>query len=180
LAPPFFANPPRSYPAAAPVAHVSTRAQTAGVALLVAAAVLLVAALTKSWFTADNGGVGLVGLESCRGDVCRSITWFDVRRVPAQLPIFATTALITTLALAAFTAHSGIALIRRRPRTVKLVWLSQMIGLASFGLAAFLFSLSIGDWSRGLSFGWSALAGVVAVAATGLIAGFLVRPLTRR
>ena len=185
--PPFFANPAPSYPAATPVVVqpvVSTalRAQVAGVALLAAAGLLLVAALTKAWFVAEhgNGGAGLIGLESCRGPVCKSITWFDVRRIPAQIPIFATTALLTTIALVAFSLHSAVVLVRRRPYAVKLRWLSQLIGLASFGVAAFLFSLSIGDWSRGLAYGWSAFAGVAGVIATALIAGFLVRPLARR
>jgi len=161
--------------------NAGLRAQVTGLALLAATAVLLVAALTKAWFTAGqgDGGVGLIGLESCHGALCRSITWFDVRRIPAQIPIFATTALLTTLALVAFSLHSAIMLVQRRPDAVKLRWLSQLIGLASFGLAAFLFSLSIGDWSRGLVYGWSTLAGLGSLAAIGLVAGLFVRPLTR-
>lgn len=181
--PPFFA--PSYAPTATPVvqraASTALRSQVAGVVLFAAAGLLLVAALTKSWFVAahGDGGAGLIGLESCRGAVCRSITWFDVRRIPAQIPIFATTALITTVALVAFSLHSAVVLVRRRPHAVKLRWLSQLIGLACFGIATFLFSLSIGDWSRGLAYGWSAFAGVAGVIATALVAGLMVRPLTR-
>src|SRR5262245_50939329 len=80
------------------------QARMAGIALLVATAVVLVATLSKSWFTAGygDGGVGVLGLESCRGSVCRSMTWFDVHRVPIQIPIFATATLIACLTLVGF------------------------------------------------------------------------------
>ena len=153
----------------------------AGIALLATAALVLLATLTKGWFTPDHndGGVGLLGLESCRGALCRSVTWFDVKRVPPQIPIFATTALVACLSVVAFMIHAGVALLRGRPETIRLGWLSQLLGLAALAICAFVFSLSIGDWSRGLALGWSAFVGIVAVVGAALLTIFVVRPLVK-
>ena len=83
-----------------------------------------------------------------------------MKRIPTQIPIFATTALIASLVAVAFLIHTGVMLLQNRPEAVKLKWLSQLLGLTSFGMVAFVFSLSIGDWSRGLSVGWSTFVGI--------------------
>lgn len=185
--PPYFApNPAPSYPPAAAVAppapatDARRRARTAGIALLVATGLMLVAALTKAWFTAGNdGGVGLLGLEKCRGALCQSATWFDIKRIPTQIPIFATTALIASLVAIAFLIHAGVMLLQNRPEAVKLKWVLQLLGLTSFGMIAFVFSLSIGDWSRGLSVGWSTFVGIGGLIAAAAVTGTMVRPLTQ-
>lgn len=165
----------------APLASASTRARTAGIALLVATGLLLVAALTKAWFTAgSDGGVGLLGLEKCRGALCQSATWFDIKRIPTQIPIFATTALIASLVLVAFLIHTGVMLLQNRPDAVKLTWVAQLLGLTSFGMIAFVFSLSIGNWSRGLSVGWSAFVGIGGLVAAAAVTAAMVRPLVQR
>jgi hypothetical protein len=180
---PYFApNPAPSYPPASavpqPAPAAGTRARTAGIALLAATGLMLLAALTKSWFTAGHdGGVGLLGLESCRGAICKSASWFDVKHIPTQIPIFATTALIATLCAIAFLVHSGIMLLQDRAHEVKLKWVSQLLGLASFGMVAFVFSLSFGDWSRGLTLGWSTFAGIGGLIAASAITALMVRPL---
>jgi len=184
-APPFYPNPRPSYPPAAAVAPPTRaqpdRARIAGIALLAAAGVVLLAALTKSWFTAGHGdgGVGLLGLESCRHGMCRTATWFDINRIPAQIPIFATSALIACLVTVGFLIHGGVMLVQGRPEAVKMKWIAQLLGLSAFGVTAFIFSLSIGEWSRGLSIGWSAFVGIAGVAGTGAVTAFLVRPLTQ-
>lgn len=186
--PPYYAsNPAPSYPPAAavpppaPTVSAHGRARVAGIAILVATGLLLVAALAKAWFTAGNdGGVGLLGLEKCRGALCQSATWFDIRRIPSQIPIFATTALITSLVLVALLIHTGVMLLQNRPEAVKLKWVSQLLGLTSFGMIAFVFSLSIGQWSRGLSVGWSTFVGIGGLVAAAVITATMVRPLTTR
>jgi hypothetical protein len=184
---PYVANPAPSFPPAAAVAppaprdDLYARARVAGIALLAATGLLLLAALTKAWFTAGNdGGVGLLGLEKCRGLVCQSATWFDVKRIPTQIPIFATTALLATLAAVALMLHAGVMLLQNRAADVKLKWLSQALGLTSFGMIAFVFSLSIGDWSRGLSVGWSTFVGISGLVAAAAVTATLVRPLLQR
>lgn len=177
------ASPPRAAAVTqpAPLASARTRARTAGIAILVATGLLLVAALTKAWFTAgSDGGVGLLGLEKCRGALCQSATWFDIKRIPTQIPIFATTALIASLVLVAFLIHTGVMLLQNRPEAVKLTWVAQLLGLTSFGMIAFVFSLSIGNWSRGLSVGWSAFVGIGGLVAAAAVTAAMVRPLVQR
>jgi hypothetical protein len=185
--PPYVApTPAPSYPARAAITQstpIATdgRARVAGIALLVATGLLLVAALTKSWFTAGgDSGVGLLGLEKCRGLVCQSATWFDMTRIPTQIPIFATTALIASLVAVALLVHAGVMLVQNRPEAVKLTWVSQLLGLTSFGIVAFVFSLSFGEWSRGLSIGWSAFVGIGGLIAAAVVTATMVRPLTTR
>jgi hypothetical protein len=157
------------------------KARIAGIALLVATGLILIAALSKAWFTAgDSGGVGLLGLEKCRRGLCESATWFDIKRIPTQIPIFATVALIASLAAVAFLIHTGVMLLQNRPEAIKLKLLSQVLGLTSFGMVAFVFSLSIGDWSRGLSMGWSAFLGFGGLIAASAVTALMVRPLTAR
>jgi len=183
---PYYANPPPSYPPAAAVAtpeaqSVADKARIAGIALFVATGLILIAALSKAWFTAGHsGGVGLLGLEKCRNAMCETATWFDMKRIPTQIPIFATTALIASLAAVALLIHSAIMLLQNRPESVKLKWLSQLLGLTSFGMVAFVFSLSIGDWSRGLSMGWSTFVGIGGLIAASVVTAVMVRPLTAR
>ena len=183
--PPYFApNPAPSYPPAAAITQptptsAASRARTAGIALLVATGLMLLAALTKAWFTAgSDGGVGLLGLEKCRGAICQSATWFDMKRIPTQIPIFATTALIATLVTVALLIHTGIMLLQNRPEAIKLKWVAQLLGLTSFGMVAFVFSLSIGDWSRGLSIGWSTFVGIGGLIGASAVMATMVRPLT--
>jgi hypothetical protein len=185
--PPYYApNPAPSYPPASAVAPFPTavpdnRARTAGIALLAATGLLLVAAITKSWFTAGHsGGVGLLGLEKCHGMICESATWFDIKRIPTQIPIFATTALIASLVAIAFLIHTSVMLVQNRPEAIKLKWVSQLLGLTSFGMIAFVFSLSIGDWSRGLSVGWSTFVGIGGLVAASIVMATMVRPLAAK
>jgi hypothetical protein len=183
---PYYANPPPSYPPAAAVSTPETqtnadKARIAGIALLVATGLVLIAALSKAWFTAGHsGGVGLLGLEKCRNAMCESATWFDMKRVPAQIPIFATTALIASLVAVAFLIHTSVMLLQNRIEAIKLKWVSQLLGLTSFGMVAFVFSLSIGDWSRGLSMGWSTFVGIGGLIGASVVIATMVRPLTAR
>lgn len=183
---PYYANPAPSYPPSAAVAQPETsttadKARIAGIALLVATGLILIAALSKAWFTAgDSGGVGLLGLEKCRRGLCDTATWFDIKRIPTQIPIFATVALIASLAAVAFLIHTAVMLMQNRPEAIKLKLLSQVLGLTSFGMVAFVFSLSIGDWSRGLSMGWSAFVGFGGLIAASAVTALMVRPLTAR
>jgi hypothetical protein len=186
---PYYANPPPSYPPAAAVATPQTqttadKARMAGIGILLSGGLILIAALSKAWFTASTGsrggGVGLLGLEKCRKAMCETATWFDLKNIPTQIPIFATVALIASLAAVAFLIHTGIVLLQNRVEAVKLKWLSQVLGLTSFGMVAFVFSLSIGDWSRGLSMGWSTFVGIGGLIAASVVTATMVRPLTAR
>jgi len=47
-------------------------------------------------------------------------------------------------------------------------------------MVAFVFSLSIGDWSRGLSMGWSTFVGLGGLIGASVVTAARVRPLTAR
>ncbi|NVB81579.1 MAG: hypothetical protein HOV81_24510 [Kofleriaceae bacterium] len=175
-------NPAPSYPPATPVTAPATdvRARNAGIALLGAAGVTLIAVLSKAWFTAgEEGGVGLLGIETCRRSMCQGISWFDVKHIPTQIPIFATMGLVAALVAIAFLVHAGVMLLQNRPGNVKLKWISQLVGLTSGAITGFVVALSIGDWSRGLHIGWSTFLGYAGILGAGAVMGFMVKPLMK-
>src|SRR2546421_10611639 len=100
------------------------------IALLVSAGALGVAALTKAWFLAHDGGVGLLGVESCRHGLCQSLNWFDIEHVPAQIALFATFGLVATFVFIAFAIHGAAALLRGEPHKVKQRFLNGALGVA--------------------------------------------------
>jgi hypothetical protein len=160
---------------------IDPRLKTAGIAILVSAAVLMVGMLTKSWFTATgkDGGLGLLGLEACRKGVCQSISWFDVPRVPSEIPIFATTALIACATTFVLLIHTGVKLLQGSALAVRLHLLIGAFTCSILGSIAFVATMTTGTNARGLSLGWStivAFAGLLATAITTLV---VVRPLTQ-
>lgn len=158
---------------------IDPRVRNAGIAVLASAGVLVIAALTKSWFTAgDEGGIGLLGLEACRRGGCQSISWFDVPRVPSQIPLLATTALIACVATIAALIHSGVRLLQGAPELVRLRYVVPAIVCAAAGVTGFVASLTFGDAARGLSLGWSTVAGFAGLLATAITVVFFVRPLS--
>jgi hypothetical protein len=175
-------SPGPSYPPATPVTAPATdvRARNAGIALLAAAGVTLIAVLSKAWFTADHEvGVGLLGIEKCRRSVCQGVSWFDAKHIPAQIPIFATMGLVAALVAVALLVHAGVMLLQNRPASVKLKWISQLVGITSGAVTGFVVALSFGDWSRGLHLGWSTFLGYAGIIGAGAVMGFMVRPLIK-
>ena len=85
--------------------------------------------------------------------------------------------LIAALVAVALLIHSGVMLLQGRPEAIKVKWVAQLLGLTSFGMVAFVFSLSIGDWSRGLSVGWSTFVGIGGLIGASAVMATLVRPL---
>ncbi len=182
--PPNFAEP--SHANAAPLPSFVTpaidpRLKAAGLAILASGTVLLLGALTKSWFVASGkeGGLGLLGIEACRRGVCQSVSWFDVPRVPSQIAIFATTALIACAATIAMLLHTGVMLLRGEPERVRLGFLAPALGCAVLGAGAFVSTLAFGDAARGITLGWSTVVTFAGLLATAITALVMVRPLTK-
>jgi hypothetical protein len=162
---------------------IDPRLRTAAIAILISAAVLAVAALTKAWFVptgSRDGGLGLLGLESCRRGLCQSTSWFDVPRVPSEIPIFATTALIAIAGTIGLLIHTGVKLLQGAPEGVRVHYLAVAFGCALLGCFAFVASLSIGDNARGLTLGWSTIVAFAGLLATGITTLVMVRPLTQQ
>jgi hypothetical protein len=182
--PPNFAEPSHAAAEALPsfvTPAIDPRLRNAGIAILVSALVLLIGALTKSWFVAGGkeGGLGLLGIEACRRGVCQSVSWFDVPRVPSEIPIFATTALLACAATVVMMIHTGAMLLQGRPEAVRLRYLAPALGCAVLGTAAFVSTLAFGDATRGITLGWSTVVTFAGLLATGITALVMIRPLTQ-
>lgn len=159
---------------------IDPRARNAGYALIGTAAVVLLATVTKAWFTAPGeGGLGLLGVEVCHRGACQSASWFDVPFVPAHVTMLATLALLASIATVARAGHTAVMLLRGTPEHIRLRWLGHATGIALVSVIGFVVSLALGDWTRGLSLGWSTIVGLAGLFATAITAAIVVPPLTR-
>jgi hypothetical protein len=169
-----------AFPVAPPEPPVAARARVAAIALAGAALAIVIGFTTKAWFSAGaDGHVGLLGVEACARHSCRSMSWFAVKHVPAQIPWFAVLALASGAVALGFIIHAIAMLVRGTPGAIKLRWIAQTLGIAAMGATAFVVALSIGDPSRGLSIAWGAFVGLGGIAAAGAVTAYLVRPLAR-
>jgi hypothetical protein len=172
-----FALPVPLQPTAPPATRAPSRA--AAIGLLASCGAITLGALTKAWFTARDAGVGLLGAERCHGSACQSMSWFDIKQVPQQVAIFATIALVAALVFVALSIHAAAMMMRGEPAKIQFKFLNGTLGLASGGMTAFVFSLSVGDWSRGLSLGWSTFVGLGGIVAAAIIYAAALRPLAK-
>ena len=153
--------------------------RTAAIALVVSASALAVAALTKAWFFAPGDSVGLLGVQHCHGGVCDSTSWLDATHVPAHIALVATLGLVGALVFVAFALHGAAALVRGEPRAVHQKLLNGALVVAAFGMTSFLLSIAIGDWTRGLSLGWSGVVGLGGAVAAAIVTGTMIHPLAK-
>ena len=93
--------------------------------------------------------------------------------------MFASVALIASLVTIAFMIHTAVVLLQGSPEKLKLRWLTKTLGLAVLGSACFVFSLSVGDWSRGLSLGWATFVAFAGLVGAGVVTAVFVRPLSK-
>ena len=110
-----------------------TRARNAGIALVACAAVLLVGIVSRSWFTARGGSLGLLGIEECRGAVCHARSWFDFARAPTELKLFSTIGIVgIVVALGLLGQAAGMLVTRQAPADPPLnsvnVWVTGRRG----------------------------------------------------
>jgi hypothetical protein len=164
-------------PAANPVAD--TRARNAAIALAVCGLLLLVGVISRAWFSTRGGSVGLLGLEECRGAMCRGMSWFDIPRAPTELKLFSTIGIIGIVVAIGFLAQAAAMLFKRQPQRVMLVPLNAALGVAAFGCFSFFFHLTFGEMSRKLSVSYAGLLAMGAIIGASIIIGVMVRPLAR-
>jgi hypothetical protein len=166
--PPPVYPPPPAY-AAAPAIHPGrdSKLQPIAIALFGAALVTLVGLVTKSWFTVPGGGVGLSGVEACRGSRCMSISWGDIPKVPSDVPIFAWLGLLSGLAAVGVAATMGGMLLAGKAAKIPLKAFNVVLGVAAFSTTMFLMRLYSDD-PKHATFGWSgfvAIGGIIAIGA---------------
>jgi hypothetical protein len=159
---------------------IDNRTRAIGFAVLGIAGVVLLATVTKSWFIAGpRGGLGLLGLESCRLGSCQSVSWLDIPGVPPQFKLFAVTALLASFATVAMLVHTAIMLLHGTPERVRTRWLGHSVAFAMVGTLGFVGWLAFGDWTRGITLGWSTATGLAGLFAAGITAAFVVRSSAR-
>ncbi|MBA3397204.1 MAG: hypothetical protein H0T89_31545 [Deltaproteobacteria bacterium] len=168
---------PRSVPVPVPI--TDTRARTAGIALLVAGALLLVGIVARSWFSARGGSIGLLGVEECRRGICQSLTWLDINRAPTELKLFASVGLLGALAAIGFLIHSATMLLKQQPKRVMFKALNGTLAIAAVGCFGFFFHLAFGEMAKRLSISWAGFFAMGGLLAASVIAASLVRPLMR-
>lgn len=154
-----------------------TRARNAGIALVACAAVLLVGIVSRSWFTARGGSLGLLGVEECRGAVCHARSWFDFARAPTELKLFSTIGIVGIVVALGLLGQAAVMLFTRQAHRVMMVPLNAALGVAAFGCFSFFFHLTFGELRLSISYaGLFAMGGIIAAS---IITGAMVRPLAR-
>ena len=151
------------------------RPRAAAIALLVSAGAICIAAVTKAWFYGYEGGVGLLGVEHCRGGSCELVSWYG-GYMPAAITLSAAVAVVATFVFVAFAIHGAAVLLRGAPNKVMLRLLDGALGLAALGMLAFLISVSV---MRSLALGWSGVVGLGGALAAAIVTGTMIRPLSK-
>jgi hypothetical protein len=154
----------------------SNKSRIAALVLFIAAASIALGVLTKSWFSARgaDGGVGLLGIESCRGGECVSRSWSEIN-APGSIPAFGYLGFIGGLAAAVGLAVAAGMLLTGRAAKIPVKPLGGALVVGALGMLAFSNAVMEGR----LSPGWSlapALGGIL----LGVIAlKVMVAPLVR-
>jgi ABC-type thiamin/hydroxymethylpyrimidine transport system permease subunit len=156
------------FPSALPADH---RARNAALALAACAVLLLIGLVSRTWFSARGGTVGLLG----PGD----ISWLDVKRAPTELKLFSTIGIVGIVVALGLLAQAAIMLFRRQAQRVMLVPLNAALGVAAFGCFSFFFHLAFGEMSPSLSISYAGLVAMSGIIAASIIIGSMVRPLAR-
>lgn len=167
---------PFALPAPIPADH---RARNAAIALVVCGLLLLVGLVSRAWFSTRGGSVGLLGLEECRGAICRGVSWFDFKRAPTELKLFSTIGIIGIVVALGLLGQAAVMLFRRQAQRVMMVPLNAALGIAAFGCFSFFFHLAFGELSKKLSVSYAGLFAMAGIIAASIIIGAMVRPLAR-
>ena len=157
------------FPSTLPADH---RARNAALALAACAVLLLVGLVSRTWFSARGGTVGLLGL----GD---GVSWFDVKRAPTELKLFSTIGIVGIVVALGLLVQAAIMLFRRQAQRVMLVPLNAALGVAAFGCFSFFFHLAFGEMSKRLTISYAGLVAMSGIIAASIIIGSMVRPLAR-
>jgi len=155
------------------------RARNAAIALVACGVLLLVGVISRAWFSTRGGNVGLLGLEECRGAICRGMSWFDIKRAPTELKMFSTIGIVGIVVALGFLAQAAAMLFKRQAHRVMMVPLNVALGIAAFGCFSFFFHLTFGEMSRKLSVSYAGLFAMGGIIAASIIIGAMVRPLAR-
>jgi hypothetical protein len=165
--------------ATAPAEAFDTRARIAGLLLLQCGMMLLLALVSRSWFTGPGGELGVLGIEECRGAVCHTLPWLDAKDAAVELQALSVTALLGGLVAVGFLLQAGVVLLTRRPGPRMVRGLGISLGVAALGIAAFFALLGAGAHARGVQVSWGGVLAIATVIGAAILLVTLVRPLSR-
>jgi hypothetical protein len=149
---------------------IDPRTRNLAIALGVAALLVMIGIFTKSWFTAPRGegGVGLTGIEMCRGDTCRSVSWDELKRAPDDIGIFGTLGLLGGLASVGFTAAAIVLALQGKAHKLPLKIMNGVLGLTAF-FNTFFFMRVWGEMGKDVDLGYSGFLAIGGLIAIGLV-----------
>jgi hypothetical protein len=160
---------PTPSPSTAPAA-IDARTRNLAIILGVAALAVLIGIFTKSWFTAPKGegGVGLTGIEMCRGNECRTASWDDLKRAPDDIGIFGTLGTIGGIASVIFTGVVVALLLQGKANKVPVKPMNAVLGMTAF-FTTFFFMRVWGEMGKDLDFGFSGFLTIAGLVTIGVV-----------
>ena len=146
------------------------RSKNIAIWLIASAAITLIALITKAWFSTrgGSGGVGLLGVEECFSGRCEGMTWFSIKRAPADIQLFSLIGILAVGAAIAMAIHTAVMLLKGTPD--KVMKLAPVAIVAAIAAAIFFLRLEVSDISRKISVSWgffATIAGLVSIAIAG-------------
>ena len=156
--------------------NANPKANQAAVVLFGIAGLLLLSIVTRSWFAADDGGIGLLGLKQCNSHGCESQFWFSIPHAPSSIVMLALLGLGAGFTAIGMLIHSALMLTRGTPSATKLGGTNVALYITLF--AAIVFLVRIGtEKHMDLHLGWSALVCIGATIAGLVVLKMMVSPL---
>jgi hypothetical protein len=143
---------------------MSTRLQPKHLAAVLfgIAGLLLIATFTRNWFSADDSGLGLLGVKFCRGGSCEGRTWFGTPHAPISIVLLSSLGLIAGLLSAVFLAQTGAMVNQGKLESSHVSRVKTALGLT--GAVAVIFVIRIySEEHSGLHLGWSAILALACV-----------------
>lgn len=156
--------------------NTNPKANQAAIVLFGVAALLLASIVTHSWFAADDGGIGLLGLKRCMARGCESQFWFSVHRAPSSIVLLALLGLGAGLTAIGMLGHTAIMLTRGTPSAARTTGTNIALAVTLFSALVFLVRIASED-HNGLHLGWSGIACLVAATAGLVVMKQMVAPL---
>ncbi|HTJ40831.1 MAG TPA: hypothetical protein VL463_02010 [Kofleriaceae bacterium] len=151
-----------------PPSKLDGKTQAIAFSLFGVALLALVGLVTKSWFTIPGGGVGLTGVEACRGSRCMTMSWGDIPHVPSDITLWAYVGLIGGLAAVGVAGAMGGMLLANKAHKIPVKAFNIVLGIAAFGTTMFLMRLYSDD-PKHATFGWSGFVAIGAIIAIGAL-----------
>lgn len=166
-------SPPPSFPPpSGGGAPANPKAKNLAIAMLVLAAAVLIGTFTKSWASAGERGftvgAGLLGVEACMGDHCKSGSWSE-GKAPGDFQLFGWLGFLGGLASAGCAAAIGVFALTNKPNPIPPKVLNIIFGITAFAMTAFFIRL-LTEGGKGMSMSYSGFLAIGGIIGVGVVA----------